>query len=188
MAAQEVPKPHGREEVVAAVVEAATTLFADRGPSAVSLREVANAADVNLGLIHRHIGSKTDLLAAVLRARPGMGRGGATSPEEGFANMVARGFSPPAYTVIIVRAAMDGYDLTSLGVDFPNLGRWAEVLRERLPDLDADIRVAFAVSMLLGWHAVGPVVLGVLGHTDLQPEQVVKSLAPALSAFVRTPS
>lgn len=177
-------RPHGRDKVVAAVLAAATELFAERGPAAVSLREVAQAADVNLGLIHRHIGSKTDLLAAVLRARPGMAPGGATTPEEGFANMVARGFSPPAYTVIIVRAALDGYDLASLGVHFPDLGRWAELLRENLAPLDADIRVAFAVSMLIGWHAMGRVVLDVLGHHDLSPEKVVKSLAPALSAFV----
>src|SRR5207248_9502831 len=97
--------PYGREEVVVAVVEAATALFAERGPAAVSLREIAQAADVNLGLIHRHIGSKADLLAAVLRARPGMPPGAATA-EEGLATMIARGYAPPAFTVILVRAAL----------------------------------------------------------------------------------
>jgi AcrR family transcriptional regulator len=181
-------RPYGREEVVAAVVQAATTLFAERGPAAVSLREVAQAADVNLGLIHRHIGSKTDLLAAVLRARPGMEPGGATTADEGLANMVSRGFSPPAYTVILVRAALDGYDLAHLGIDFPGLGRWGAVLRERLAPLDADIRLAFVVAMLLGWHAVGLVVLDVLGHHDLPPDKVVQSLGPALTAFVSATS
>lgn len=188
MALEEVPRPYGRAEVVAAVVEAATELFAQRGPAAVSLREVAAAANVNLGLIHRHIGSKTDLLAAVLRARPGMDPGGATTPAEGFARQVARGFSPPAYTVILVRAALDGYDLANLGVEFPDLGRWADVLRGHLTPLDADIRVAFVVAMLLGWHAMGPVVLDVLGRSDVTPDAVVRSLAPALAAFVNTQS
>jgi AcrR family transcriptional regulator len=159
-------RPYGREEVVAAVVQAATTLFAERGPAAVSLREVAQAADVNLGLIHRHIGSKTDLLAAVLRARPGMEPGGATTADEG----------------------LDGYDLAHLGIDFPGLGRWGAVLRERLAPLDADIRLAFVVAMLLGWHAVGLVVLDVLGHHDLPPDKVVQSLGPALAAFVSATS
>jgi AcrR family transcriptional regulator len=187
VAAQEVPKPYGRDEVIGAVIEAATRLFAERGPSAVSLREVATAADVNLGLIHRHIGSKTDLLAAVLRARPGM-PGGAATAEEGLATMLARGYAPPAYTVILVRAALDGYDLANLGVEFPGLDRWTAFLREHLSPVDADIRIAFVVAMLLGWHAVGRVVLDVLGRGDVPVEEVVQSLAPSLSAFVRTPS
>jgi AcrR family transcriptional regulator len=187
MAAQEVPKPYGREEVVAAVVEAATTLFAERGPAAVSLREVARAADVNLGLIHRHIGSKTDLLAAVLRARPGM-PGEAATADEGLATMLARGYAPPAYTVILVRAALDGYDLANLGVDFPGLDRWTAFLRGHLSPVDADIRIAFVVAMLLGWHAIGRVALDVVGRGDVPVDEVVKSLAPALSAFVSSPS
>jgi hypothetical protein len=39
--------------------------------------------------------------------------------------------------------------------------------------------------MLLGWHAVGRVALDVQGHGDLPPEKVVKSLAPALAAFLQ---
>ena len=183
MALQEVPQPYGRDEVVAAVIDAATVLFAERGPAAVSLREIAQAAGVNLGLIHRHIGSKADLLAAVLRARPGMPPGAATA-EEGLATMIARGYAPPAFTVILVRAALDGYDLANLGVEFPGLDRWSTVLRGHLSPLDADIRVAFVVSMLLGWHAIGRVALDVQGHGDLPPTEVVKSLAPALAAFV----
>src|SRR5687768_4123329 len=61
-------RPRGRAEIVAAVLRAATNLFAERGPAAVSLRDVAAAADVTLSLINRHIGNKHALLAAVLAA------------------------------------------------------------------------------------------------------------------------
>jgi AcrR family transcriptional regulator len=188
VAAQEVPRPYGRAEVVAAVIEAATALFATRGPAAVSLREVAAAAKVNLGLIHRHIGSKTDLLATVLRARPGMDPVGATTQAEGFARQVLAGFAPPDYTVILVRAALDGYDLANLGVEFPLLGQWADAFREHLAPLDADVRVAFVVAMLLGWHAIARPVLEILGRDHVDPDTVVQSLAPALAAFVSTKS
>lgn len=54
--------PTSRDALLAAALE----LFAERGPAAVSLREVAARAGTNLGLIHRHIGSKRDLVAEVL--------------------------------------------------------------------------------------------------------------------------
>jgi AcrR family transcriptional regulator len=45
-----------------AVLDAAARLFAERGVPQVSLREVARKADVQLGLIHRYIGSRDDLV------------------------------------------------------------------------------------------------------------------------------
>jgi AcrR family transcriptional regulator len=186
VAARASSRPYGREEVVAAVVEAATELFAERGPAAVSLREVAEAADVNLGLIHRHIGSKTDLLAAVLRARPGMVPRGNETFHEVVIDLVERGFEPPPYTMILIRAALDGYDLGSLGIEFPGLEQWTTALRANLAPLDADIRVAFVVAMALGWHAIGKVVLDVVGRGGVAPEDVVRSMEPALAALVTT--
>src|SRR5271157_1434984 len=51
-------KPIGKEEVVAAGLEAAGELFAEKGPAATSIREVAARAGVNHGLLHRHFGRK----------------------------------------------------------------------------------------------------------------------------------
>ncbi len=170
------------------MVDAAAHLFAERGPAAVSLREVARRAGVNLGLIHRHIGSKEDLLAAVLQAQPGIVPVGVSTPEEGAALMLWSGFSPPLYTLILVRAALDGYDVARLGVDFPIMDRAATMLRARLDPLDADLRAALAAAMLLGWHAVGRTMLDVLGHADLPPDEVVKSLQPGLAALLAAPA
>ena len=58
--------PSGRDEVSAAVLAAAAELFAERGPSATSIRDVAARAKVNHGLVHRHFGSKEKLVGAVL--------------------------------------------------------------------------------------------------------------------------
>jgi len=57
--------PSGPDEVREAVLDAAATLFALRGIDAVSLREVAAEADVNLTLIRRYVGSRDDLIDAV---------------------------------------------------------------------------------------------------------------------------
>ena len=57
--------PRGPDEVRLAVLDAAATLFAWRGVDAVSLRDVAAEADVNLALIRRYVGSRDDLIVAV---------------------------------------------------------------------------------------------------------------------------
>jgi len=57
--------PSGPDEVRAAVLDSASTLFALRGVDAVSLRDIAAEADVNLTLIRRYIGSRDDLIDAV---------------------------------------------------------------------------------------------------------------------------
>ena len=57
--------PVGRHEVRRAVLDAAAFLFADRGVDAVSLRDIAANADVDLSLIRRYIGSRAQLVSAV---------------------------------------------------------------------------------------------------------------------------
>jgi TetR/AcrR family transcriptional regulator, repressor for neighboring sulfatase len=47
------------------VLDAAAALFAHRGVAAVSLRDIAAAADVNLSLISRYVGHRDELVAEV---------------------------------------------------------------------------------------------------------------------------
>ena len=57
--------PNGPDEVRRAVLDAAAALFALHGVDAVSLRDIAAAADVNLSLIGRYIGRRDELVAEV---------------------------------------------------------------------------------------------------------------------------
>lgn len=59
--------PRGKEEVKTALFEAAAHCFAERGITATSVREIAARAQVNHGLVHRHFGSKDELLKALLK-------------------------------------------------------------------------------------------------------------------------
>ena len=58
--------PTGRAEVAAAILEAATDLFAERGPAATSIRDIAARSHVNHGLVFRHFGTKEQLVGTVL--------------------------------------------------------------------------------------------------------------------------
>ena len=57
--------PVGPDEVRRAVLDAAASLFAQRGVDAVSLRDIAVEADVHLALIRRYIGGRQELELAV---------------------------------------------------------------------------------------------------------------------------
>ena len=61
-------RPRGREEVRRALLDAAQRLIAERGPSNVSLREIAEAAGVNFGLVYQYLGTREELLREVYQA------------------------------------------------------------------------------------------------------------------------
>ena len=54
------------------ILQAAEQLFSERGIDAVSLREITQAADVNIAAVHYHFGSKAAVLDKIFerRARP----------------------------------------------------------------------------------------------------------------------
>jgi AcrR family transcriptional regulator len=58
-------RPRGAEQVRSALLSAAGRHFAAEGPNA-SLRDIADDAQVNIGLIHHYFGNKADLLGAVM--------------------------------------------------------------------------------------------------------------------------
>ena len=58
-------KPHGKDEVVRAIIQAAIPLIAERGVKAVTFRDVAQAANVNHALIARHFGTKNGLVGQI---------------------------------------------------------------------------------------------------------------------------
>src|SRR5690348_12246948 len=58
------PRRAEQRDTQAAILDAATALYARRGYDAVSLREVAAAAGVDVATVHHHAGTKADLYRA----------------------------------------------------------------------------------------------------------------------------
>lgn len=56
-----------RDEVVEQILQAAEELLAERGPSEVTVRDVAERAGVQHSLVHRHFTSKENLVTEVVR-------------------------------------------------------------------------------------------------------------------------
>lgn len=64
--AEWTPSAAGSTGAQHAILLAAADLFARKGPAKVTLREIASAADVSYGLIHRFYRTKENLLVAVM--------------------------------------------------------------------------------------------------------------------------
>jgi AcrR family transcriptional regulator len=185
-------KPRGKQEVVEALLRAAAELFAERGPAAVSLRDVAKAADVNVGLIHRHIGSKEDLVAAVLRRRPGFDDlERLDDPRMTPATLLREVLFGPATMAGIMpvhaRMLLDGYDLRDYQDTFPVLDWLLARLGEELPEEEARLRTALMVSLVAGWKMFGEAYLAILGLEDVDVADLARLASDALDALVEAP-
>ena len=89
----------GREQTTAAILDAAEKLFAERGFTAVSVRDIAAEAGVSHALVHRYLGSKEQVYRAMLGRRETVIRDAATPeerPARGDQADAARGRPPPA--------------------------------------------------------------------------------------------
>ncbi len=161
-----------RESSRDALVRAATTLFAERGPARVSTREIAAAARVNNGLIHRHFTTKDTLLREVLVRLAG----DIAAAEEGTEGDVAKLLrfldataERASYWKLLARSILDGKSPQELQGDFPTVRRIVDLL-ERLQASGAlasrrDPRTlaTLFIAMALGWFVFEPWLVRAVG-------------------------
>ena len=89
----------GREQTTAAILDAAEKLFAERGFTAVTVRDIAAEAGVSHALVHRYLGSKQHVYRAMLARRENVIRDAAperAGPARGDEPDAARGRPQPA--------------------------------------------------------------------------------------------
>lgn len=172
------PRRAEQRDTYAAIMDAATALFARRAYNAVSLREVAAAAGVDVATVHHHAGTKADLYracfervfkaetqaltGAVAAARAGLRAG----PEEAFARL-------HALLDVFVDFLEQMPETTALW-----LRRWSE------PELHSDLDDAYSLPL---YRAVEDVLiaatdLGLLAEPS--PHIAVRSLVWSVHAHV----
>jgi AcrR family transcriptional regulator len=186
-------EPSARERVVSQLVSAAMTLFAERGPDRVSLREVAAAAGVNYGLIHQYVGSKEDLLSLVFR------RASADWAEQ-FANAptltdaLAWQFRPQSATYVrmLTHSLLDGHDPAKLLGRSPALQEMSRRLSAEadlhhgpggLSD-DARVQAAALTCVRLGWGLFGDFLRTIAGLDDLPEDEVTLAVYSTVRQIV----
>jgi AcrR family transcriptional regulator len=173
--------PLGRDEVVAAVLESAADLFAERGPAATSIRDIAARSSVNHGLIHRHFGSKDNLVGAVLDH---LGQHLAellAADAEGIKIAAA----VDRQLRVLARTSLDGYTIGELQNRFPTMEKLLEAVRERQPtDLDARLAAAHAIALQLGWVLFGGFLRASTGLEDLDDRTFARSIGKTVGLII----
>ncbi|MGV0049005.1 TetR/AcrR family transcriptional regulator [Mycobacterium colombiense] len=161
--------PTGRAEVAAAILEAATDLFAERGPAATSIRDIAARSNVNHGLVFRHFGTKEQLVGAVL--------------DHLGANLSAvLGTDAPAAVLqssldrqmrVMARTVLDGYPAGQLQKRFPNIATLLDGVRPLYDDeVKARLAVANALALQFGWRLFAPILRSATGIEDLTDDEI----------------
>jgi len=145
------------------VLSHAADLFADRGPAATSLRDIANSSGVNAGLIFRCIGNKEAIVASVLAylADDLVAARDADASRETLEARAERNWK------VIARTLLDGFDIGQLQHHFPNVEQLVAAAREQHGDEHAArVATADALALQLGWRLFGPFLRAATGLTD----------------------
>jgi len=188
-ARQAPPRPRGRAEVEAAILASARALIADRGPSGVALRDIAEHAGVNFGLVYHYFGTKDQLLdgvyadateQAAARLRE------AAHLDEALAVLMSLGDGTTAR--LVAWAVLDGKDPAELFGVSPALAVLADLVRRdaaaagrRVTADEARVFAALAMVVALGWRLFGPMALAVAGAKSDDPQRY----AAHVHAYVR---
>ena len=178
-------RPTGREAVRAAILDAASRRFAERG-SAASLRDIAADAGVNLGLIHRHFGNKEDLLRAVLARHAGAGAAAVEDvPDLTAAVRKIFGQTGPGaqYLRIVAWLLVDGGSVAQYQDRFPTI----DALRRRASSEDQELRLLLAFAASYGWSVFGEQLLAAFGRPPSALDDVQEHLRELVAQLVDDP-
>jgi TetR/AcrR family transcriptional regulator, repressor for neighboring sulfatase len=177
----DTPKPIGKEEVIAAVLVAAGELFADKGPAATSIREVAARAGVNHGLLHRHFGSKRQLLAATLQHLADS----AAALRESGSPLEQLEAAHELQARVMVRSTLDGFPVEELQQRFPGMEAFLEQVRaSHSDDRTARLLAAHGMALQVGWGLLGPTLRVAFGLQDLDDTAIRATVAEQVAKIV----
>jgi TetR/AcrR family transcriptional regulator, repressor for neighboring sulfatase len=174
------PSP-GRVAAAAKVLTHAADLFAERGPAATSLRDVAARSGVNQGLIFRHVGNKDQLVGAVLDY---LARELESAREAGVDAATMEAMIERQWKVL-ARTVLDGFDPGELQQRFPSVSGMVDRYRD-LHDSEADARMAVAhsVALGLGWRLFGPFLRAAAGLENMSEAELRRAVDAQTTRFL----
>jgi AcrR family transcriptional regulator len=154
----------GRDDVIAAVLTHAADLFAERGPAATSIRDIGVRSGVNHGLVFRYLGTKDQLVAAVLNHLA----------DEMALLLEARAASDvieaetERHLKVMARAILDGFPVGQLQRRFPNAAKLVEHGEHSHHNKVAGrLAAANTMALELGWLLFEPFLRAATGIEDV---------------------
>ncbi|MCH9707985.1 MAG: TetR/AcrR family transcriptional regulator [Actinomycetia bacterium] len=174
-------QPIGREEVAAAILTAAAELFAERGPAATSIRDIAARSKVNHGLVFRHFGTKEKLVGAVL---DDLSMNMSTLLSSGApADAVERAID--LQMQVVARALLDGYPAGQLQQHFPNVATLFDRVRPlHGSESNARMAVANALAVQFGWRLFESFLRSAAGIDDMTDGQLRQAVSAEVARIL----
>lgn len=151
---------------MAAVRAAAADLLADRSPRDITVRDVAQRAGVNHALVHRHFGTKDELLRAVIADLSAQIGAAVRDAGGGTAAILTQLRAHPEYWRILARAVLDEPQLLQVRPTSAAATVLDMLSGSGDPDDATRVSAAVAGSLVLGWIVFGDHLSGVLGVAD----------------------
>jgi AcrR family transcriptional regulator len=157
-------RPHGRDEVRKAVLQASNELFGQKGPDAVSIRDVAKRANINHALVRRHFGSKQELVQEVMRNHADKFASEVSSSKDAtdaLHHIFDLQVATPALGRIIAHLLLSDHDPKEFVTGEGALAKLRDIFEQR-DDCSleqARVLAASTIAFTLGWLVFEPFVL-----------------------------
>lgn len=175
-----------REETTQIILDAAEKLFAERGYSGISVRDIGREADVSHALVHRYLGSKREIYLTVLRRNENailQAAGDTDDLRKALSLMLREGLrSHRTYLRIIAHSALSGMSFDDTMGRFPATERLVQIAQEQSasggssPALDVRFVIAAIVSLYVGWAAIEDWIVPATGLSAMDEDAVVDNL------------
>ena len=179
--------PAGPDAVRRAVLDAAASLFSSNGVTLVSMRDIADEAQVNLGLINRYLGTRDDLIRAVFSDLTEQLLAEIREDPTGM-----RGFEPDSvmgrWTRVLTYFVVVDPE-TAVEVGSAPLHELSDVVT-RIYGQDeeaARLRVAQLLASALGWRLFEPYLIAASGLDDVSLDDVRLELTRTHRRLAATP-
>jgi TetR/AcrR family transcriptional regulator, repressor for neighboring sulfatase len=173
--------PQGRAEISEAILQATEKLLPKHNPADISLRQIAEAANINYSLIHRYFGTKESVIMAA------HGRILSTASEQFSAVDRIEGNIGVLFEIsgknasrriLLAQAMLDGADPHLIPHHFPIMQQLVELLRKKKSETkkpseyDAETLAAFFAGSSLGWFFFEPFLLASTGLDKKDKDKV----------------
>lgn len=191
---REPQKPTGRDEILDAVLDAAEQLMAAEGPD-VSLRTIAEAAGVSYSLVHRHIGTKDELVERLLRRYAERWMASlADDPDLGHALdrlLGEAGDGAGAYLRLLgwtmLSDADAGADAHRRHARLLPLTALADGSTAETSSVETRTDVAMALALIFGWRFFQPYLVAAMGLDEAAPDDLHAAVQARMRALATPP-
>jgi AcrR family transcriptional regulator len=186
----------GNQDTRQSILDAARTMFAERGFDKASIRAIATAAKVDPALVHHYFGTKDKLFLAAMNSPfdpaevvPKALSGPREEAGERLVRMVLSVWDSPAGSaaVALLRSAMSNEWTARLMREFVITQVLRRAISEMgLADEDAGLRTSLVATQIAGL-AVVRYVIKVEPVASSDPETLVRAIGPTVQRYLTGP-